>query len=205
MSVFDKIAPIYGMFFDFQVKYFSRIIEKVKKEDFDITKYKNVLDVGCGTGALLKVLHCEGLEVKGVDASPRMLAQAKKRLKDLPIDLIQVIPGERLPFSDKSFDVVITSYVVHGLKPDERIKLYKEMKRLAKEVVVIYDYNENRALLTTIIEWLEGGDYFNFIKVVERELSKIFDDVRKINVDTRAAWYICDVKTHKRWINIYLL
>lgn len=190
MSLFDKIAPIYGLFFDFQTRYFTKIIEKAK-EDLDITKYETVLDVGCGTGALLNVMYNNNLKVVGVDASQGMLKQAKKRLSDLPIELIQVNPGKKLPFDDKSFDIVITSYVAHGLKPSDRMKLYSEMKRLAKEVVIIYDYNENKAILTTIIEWLERGDYFNFIKVVQNELRTIFSKIKKINVDKRAAWYIC--------------
>lgn len=192
MLLFDKIAPIYGMFFNFQTKYFSNIIENVK-EEFDITKYENVLDVGCGTGALLKTMYTYGLEVAGVDASMGMLAQAKKRLNGLPIELIHVIPGKRLPFDDKSYDVVITSYVAHGLKPEERIKLYKEMRRLAKEFVIIYDYNENRAPLTTILEWLENGDYFNFIKIAQEEMKQVFENIKKVDVDTRAAWYICSL------------
>jgi ubiquinone/menaquinone biosynthesis C-methylase UbiE len=106
---------------------------------------------------------------------------------------MHVIPDKRLPFDDKSYDVVITSYVAHGLKPEERIKLYKEMRRLAKKFVIIYDYNENRAPLTTILEWLENGGYFNFIKIAQKEMKQVFENIKKINVDTRAAWYICNL------------
>jgi len=52
-------------------------------------------------------------------------------------------------------------------------------------------YYGKRGLLTTIIEWLERGDYFNFIKVAKDELDSVFLDVEVIDVDTRAAWYIC--------------
>lgn len=189
MSVFDTIAPIYGIFFDFQVRYYSRIIEKVRG-DFDISNFSSILDLGCGTGALCKTLYEKGIEVKGVDVSKMMLKQARKKLNGLPIELININPGQSLPFEDNSFDLSITSYVAHGLKPEERLKLYKEMKRISKEAVIIYDYNESRAPLTTFIEWLERGDYFNFINVAEKEMLEIFSEVKKINVDTRAAWYI---------------
>lgn len=190
MSLFNKIAPIYGMFFNFQLRYFNKIQEKVSNE-IDFSKYDSILDIGCGTGALCKVFHDKGLEVVGVDPSKGMLGQANKKLKNLPIKLIHIVPGEPLPFKDKSFDIVITSYVAHGLKKDERLQLYNEMKRLSKKLVIIHDYNENRAILTSIVEWLENGDYFNFIKIAEEEMKEVFNEVKKIDVDTRAAWYIC--------------
>ena len=193
MSIFDKIAPIYGLFFNFQVKYFNKIQEKARKK-IDITQYKTVLDIGCGTGALCKTLYDKGLKVVGVDPSIGMLNQAKDKLKNTDIELVHIIPGEKFPFEDKSFDMAITSYVAHGLDSNERIKLYKEMKRLAKKVVIIHDYNKNRGLLTTIVEWLENGDYFNFIKVAEKEMEEVFKEVRVTNVDTRAAWYISDIE-----------
>lgn len=193
MSLFNKIAPIYGMFFNFQLRYFNKIQEKVGNE-IDFSKYDSILDIGCGTGALCKVFHDKGLEVVGVDPSKGMLAQANKKLKNLPIKLIHIVPGEPLPFKDKSFDIVITSYVAHGLKKDERLQLYNEMKRLSKKLVIIHDYNENRAILTSIVEWLENGDYFNFIKIAEEEMKEVFNEVKKIDVDTRAAWYICYCK-----------
>ena len=188
--LFNYISPLYGKFFNFQVNYYKSIINKIKP-NLDISKYDTILDVGCGTGSLSKVLSERGLDVTGIDPSIGMLNQARQRLKYSGINLIHIIPGERLPFEDKSFDVVITSYVAHGLKPGERINLYNEMKRVAKELVIIHDYNENRDLLTTIIEWMENGDYFNFIKIAKGELESIFKEVKIVDVDTRAAWYIC--------------
>ena len=190
MSLFDMIAPIYGLFFNFQVKYFKSIYDK-SSHVLDISKYDSVLDIGCGTGALPKILYDKGLKVVGVDPSAGMLKQANKKLKDASIELVKINPGDKLPFEDKSFDLVITSYVAHGLKTKERIELYEEMKRIAREIVIIHDYNDKRAVLTTLIEWLERGDYFNFIKVAKEEMMEVFGKVREINVDTRASWYIC--------------
>lgn len=190
IRLFDNISKIYGLFFNFQVAYYTKILGRVKTE-FDITDYDTVLDVGCGTGALSHILDDNGLKVTGVDTSQGMLNQANKKLKNKDIELIRIVPGEKLPFPDNSFDIAISTYVAHGLKPKDRIEFYKEMKRVSKEYIVLHDYNETRGLLTTIIEWLEKGDYFNFIKVAKDELGEIFEEFSVVDVDTRAAWYIC--------------
>ena len=190
MSIFDSVAPIYGLFFNFQIKYFNKIQARASKE-INLDEYASILDIGCGTGALCKTLDDKGLKVTGVDPSEGMLKQAKKKLAATDVDLFKMIPRDRLPFDDNSFDVAITSYVAHGLKPDERIKLYKEMRRVSKDIVIIHDYNSERALLTTIIEWLERGDYFNFIKIAKEQMTDVFGKTVEINVDTRASWYIC--------------
>jgi len=64
--------------------------------------------------------------------------------------------------------------------------------------VIIYDYNQKRSLMTSFVEWLEQGDYFQFIKNPKiemedcvSEMSKCFSEVRVIEVDKRANWYIC--------------
>lgn len=189
-KLFDRISGVYGWFFNFQIRYYNRIINRVS-DDFDVSKYESVLDIGSGTGALCHVLSEQGLEVTGVDPSSGMIKQAMKRRKKKDIEFLKINPRDKLPFDDKSFDIVISSYVAHGLRADDRMNLYKEMKRLAKYFVILHDYNKNRALLTTVIEWLEGGDYFNFIKTAREELKDIFDEIEVIDVDTRAAWYIC--------------
>lgn len=193
MGMFDMIAPIYALFFNNQVNYFKKIQDRVKDE-IDISQYENALDIGCGSGALAKTLYDAGLKVTGVDSSKKMIDQAKKRLKDTNVELLTIDPSLKFPFEDKSFDIIIASYVLHGLESEERFKLYDEMKRIAKHRVIIHDYNKNRRLITDIIEWLEGGDYFNYIKVAENEMRSVFEEVKVLDVDKRAAWYMCYCK-----------
>lgn len=195
--LFNLIAPIYGLFFKRQKKKYREIVN-VMKEELDVSKYQTVLDVGCGTGALCSVMYDEGLDVTGVDPAEKMLDVAKKKTKGQSITFVQADSTKGLPFDDDSFDLVIASYVAHGLQFDERKALYQEMSRIAKEKVVIYDYNDNRAPLTTFVEFMEGGDYFQFIQypVVEMEdcltdMRRCFKDVKAVEVDIRASWYIC--------------
>ena len=76
--------------------------------------------------------------------------------------------------------------------------MYARMGRLTRHRVIIHDFNQRRGLLVSLAEWLERGDYFRFIQVAEEEmrgcatdLGACFSEVRVIDVDTRASWYIC--------------
>ncbi|MCX5775324.1 MAG: class I SAM-dependent methyltransferase [Firmicutes bacterium] len=188
--LFNFIAPVYGLFYQRQKVNFKSAIEGARQA-FDLTAFASILDVGCGTGALCSVLHEKGLTVTGIDPAPKMLTIARKHPENDAISFVQGSVLQKLPFSDRSFDLSIASYVAHGLQKKEREKMYAEMSRVSRKYVIIYDYNQKRALLTSIVEWLEGGDYFRFIKEAEQELSACFSQVRIVQVGTRAAWYIC--------------
>jgi ubiquinone/menaquinone biosynthesis C-methylase UbiE len=191
--LFNSIANIFGLFYKIQKKRFTEVIEIVKKE-LDIKEFKTILDVGCGTGALCSVLNDMGLKVTGVDPAEKMLNIAGEKPENRAIRFVQANILEGLPFKDKSFDVSIASYVAHGMGKEDRKLMYAEMSRVAKSKVIIYDYNEKRSFITTIIEWLEGGDYFNFIKNAESEMRECFSDVKTVYVGVRATWYICTPK-----------
>ena len=195
--LFNSVAPVYGLFYKVQKRRFAEVIEGVENE-LDLSSFETIIDIGCGTGALCSVLYEKGLSVTGIDPAKKMLEIAKNKQENKDISLIQADVLVGLPFEDNSFDIAIASYVAHGLKVEERKRMYAEMSRVARHFVVIYDYNDKRSLFTTFVEWLEGGDYFHFIKNAEpemkdcvSELKSCFTDIRVVDVDTRAAWYIC--------------
>jgi len=84
-----------------------------------IQRGQRVLDVGCGTGDLTMVakerVGANG-QVAGIDPSPEMLAVASRKAeaKGVAIDYrLGVI--EALPFAEESFDVVVSSLMMHHL------------------------------------------------------------------------------------------
>ncbi len=195
--LFNTIAPVYGLFYQKQKQRYREIVRHAARE-LNLSGNESILDVGCGTGALCSVLHEAGFSVTGVDPAQNMLAVAKRQPENENIRFLQANALEQLPFADKSFDLSIASYVAHGLQKSERMKLYAEMRRITKEKVILFDYNQNRSLTTSLVEWLERGDYFRFIKNPKgemesciSEMEKCFSEVRVIDVDKRAAWYVC--------------
>ncbi|MGB8003488.1 MAG: class I SAM-dependent methyltransferase [Gaiellaceae bacterium] len=89
------------------------------------------LDVACGTGFLTR--HLQG-EVVGLDASERMLAEARKQVSGA-----RFVQGNALslPFADGAFDRVFTSYFYCHLEPEERARFLAEARRVAPELVVV--------------------------------------------------------------------
>jgi SAM-dependent methyltransferase len=72
-----------------------------------------VLDVGCGTGALLRMLTRrlpDGVALVGVDPAPAMLqvGHAAALAERSPVWLVQAA-AERLPFEDAGFDLVVST------------------------------------------------------------------------------------------------
>ena len=189
-DVFNKIAGVYGWFHRYQMKRFEEILD-THSDSIDLSSMESVCDVGCGTGALCAVLAAKGFEVTGVDPAEKMLDVARKKVTSPSAEFVVGDAIKGLPFEDKSFDMVFTSHVAHGMGPQERKKLYTELKRIATKAVVVHDYNENREILTTIIEWLERGDYFGFIKRPKEEMEEVFSTISTIQVGKRANWYIC--------------
>ena len=77
---------------------------------------RRVLDAGCGAGALSAALLERGATVAGIDSSRGLLALAAERLGD-KADLHHGDLRDPLPFNDETFDLVVTSLVMHYL-PD---------------------------------------------------------------------------------------
>ncbi|MCL5986892.1 MAG: methyltransferase domain-containing protein [Actinobacteria bacterium] len=88
-----------------------------------------ILELGVGTGKNFEYYN-EDTVVEGIDISPKMLEFAQKRLDQLGKHNIHIQLGnaEKLPFPDKSFDYVISTFVfcsvpdpVEGLKEAQRV------------------------------------------------------------------------------------
>ncbi len=94
-----------------------------------------VLEIGCGGGGLLRLLHERGACMIGVDTLDAALDLARQRLNaDGPgqtqKDLVRVGGAAALPFSERALDAVIGQHVIEHL-PDVDAAL-REYKRVLK-------------------------------------------------------------------------
>ncbi|GHO64616.1 hypothetical protein KSC_035080 [Ktedonobacter sp. SOSP1-52] len=95
-----------------------------------------VLDVGCGTGTLaLEAYACirPTGHVAGIDPGPKQIARARSKAKraGLPIDF-QIGVIEQLVFPDQSFDVVLSTFMMHVLPDDLKRQGLSEIARVLK-------------------------------------------------------------------------
>lgn len=92
-----------------------------------------VLDLGCGTGALAVLVKQSepAAEVTGVDPDPKALAVAarKARAAGKQIRFDEAF-GDALPYSDASFDRVLSSFMFHHLGAEEKRATLSEVRRV---------------------------------------------------------------------------
>jgi ubiquinone/menaquinone biosynthesis C-methylase UbiE len=97
---------------------------------------ETVLDVGCGTGTqalIAKERVGETGRVSGIDPSSQMIARArwKAKRRRLPVDF-QAAVIEQLPFPDQTFDVVLSTFMMHQLPDDLKRQGLVEIARVLK-------------------------------------------------------------------------
>ena len=97
--------------------------------------FRNVLDVGTGTGLFAESFSERGLEVSGLDANPEMLVAAHQFV---PKGIFREGTAEALPYPDSSFDLVFLGLVLH--ESDEPLKTLKEARRVARKRVCILEW-----------------------------------------------------------------
>jgi ubiquinone/menaquinone biosynthesis C-methylase UbiE len=107
---------------------------------------ESILDVGCGTGtlAILAKKHAGPTGVvHGIDASPQMIARAKKKARSAGVEVaFRTAVVEALPFPAETFDVVLSTLMLHHLPRSVREQCAREIRRVAKRGgrIVVVDF-----------------------------------------------------------------
>ncbi len=94
-----------------------------------------VLDVGCGPGYFIRILAeavGPGGSAVGTDAAPEMIEYASRKARRLSNCRFESGTAESLAFPDASFDVVVSSLMLHHLPEEVRLQAVGEMKRVLR-------------------------------------------------------------------------
>jgi ubiquinone/menaquinone biosynthesis C-methylase UbiE len=91
--------------------------------EIDFPAGARALEVGCGTGAVTRIVAGwpSVAEAVGVDPSPAFLARAHELGRDVPNLSFQRGDGRALPFADASFDVVVFHSLLTHVAEQERV------------------------------------------------------------------------------------
>ena len=119
---YNRIAPMYNSM--------DTMIKPIWRKELLADAKGKVLEVGVGTGANLSH-YPPGVEITGIDFSPRMLAYAKEQLVNLSQNIqLEQMDAQHLAFSDHSFDTVVSTCVFCSV-PDP-IQGLREIHRVLK-------------------------------------------------------------------------
>lgn len=119
---------------------------------------KTVLDFGCGPGSFLAVLGetVPGIQALGVDiASPQIEFAGRNIAAKFPGNIkFQLLDGEKLPYSDASFDAVTCIEVIEHIHPFLAAKILAEARRVLKPDGIFILTTPNYRSFWPMIEWL---------------------------------------------------
>jgi ubiquinone/menaquinone biosynthesis C-methylase UbiE len=131
---------------DWRAKYFTpdhphrqQTIDVLKECKFD-----SVLEVGCGAGANLYRIKQERPEVKvyGLDINKDAIIEAQKNLPD---GVFKKGMAERLPFEDKSVDLLLTDACMIYVPPEAIEGTVNELVRVARKYIVCCEWMADEA------------------------------------------------------------
>lgn len=167
--------------FKYHKKFWQKVVKDFKKY-WKLSKNSSVLDIGCGKGFMLYDLKKEipGIKFNGVDISNYAIRNSKKEVKRY----LKVADARKLPFPDKSFDIVIAINTIHNLNKRDCAKSIKEINRVCKKKSFItvdayrnqlekekmFKWNLTAKTIMSVKQWkaffkknLYEGDYYWFI------------------------------------------
>lgn len=109
----------------------------------------SVLDLGCGSGHVGRDLRAAAAE-SGVRI--RVLGLDRKTSHARLVDRGTAVTADalRLPFQDRSVDVVLSTLFLHHFSPPEAATLLAECRRVAASAIVVLDLTRHRLALAAI-------------------------------------------------------
>jgi SAM-dependent methyltransferase len=119
---------------------------------------KDIVDIGCGGGALVRDLAAVGGRPIGIEISEEQLAMARARDNGSGARYL-VGRAEALPLDDGSVDVVVFMRSLHHVPPQHLKDGLREARRVLRSGGAVY-----------VAEPLAQGDFFALTSLVEDEL-----------------------------------
>ena len=162
--VYDRIAPVYDLWGALtESRAHRRALELAAPRDGE-----RIFEAGVGTGLIFRRLLARNPSGRtvGIDLSERMLARARRRLAKAGTGHheLRVASALDLPFGDRSFDLILSGYMVDLLS-------FEQIDRVLSEFHRVLD-DGGRLVLTnmTVAESLRASLYGRLAKRFPRLL-----------------------------------
>lgn len=184
MKLYKNLARFYDLIYsqtfrEFHEKYAQFVFETYKK--FCKSKGKDLLEVACGTGELLRRLKKLGFNVAGLDLSNEMIKIAKKKIK------ANFYVADMKDFSlGKNFDVIVCAFTSmnYNLNRKELENTLKNFyTHLKQGGITVFDMPPKKFLEKRIgNQWLrvfEHGD-LEIVRISQLEKGEKENTVRNV-------------------------
>lgn len=116
-----------------------------------------IADVGCGNGALVRVMARGGARVVGIDPGPQQLARARAAAA-VGDEGYVCAPGEALPLPDGCLDALVYFNALHHVPVAVQPAALAEATRVLRPGGLLY-----------VQEPVADGDYFELMRPIEDE------------------------------------
>jgi ubiquinone/menaquinone biosynthesis C-methylase UbiE len=132
-------------------------------EAAEIREGARVLDLGCGTGSLVVMLKRRhpSARVSAIDPDPKALARARAKVESAGVEVaFDQGFADALPYEDRAFDRVISSFMLHHLTGSEKDGALRESFRVLAPggTLHVLDFTETRGGgFHALAQWLHGG------------------------------------------------
>lgn len=125
-------------------------------------KDKRVLDAGCAAGWYTSQFVNLGAVVIATDISPEMVEATKRRIGE-KAEVLSLDLEKELPFEDESFDLIVSSLVLHYIK--DWSKPFSEFRRILKPNGTLL-FSTHHPLMD--IKLSKNSDYFSTEYIVDQ-------------------------------------
>ena len=107
----------YGGFY-YNKKFWKPVIPSFQKY-WNLNSDNSILDVGCAKGFMLYDIakSIPGIKVSGIDISDYAISNSIPEMRDF----LTVGDAKKLPYPDKSFDIVISINTIHNLEKEDSL------------------------------------------------------------------------------------
>jgi len=127
----------------------------------------SLLEIGCGGGAnLIKILKVfKGRQIGGIDINPEAIDLC---LKTFGGGMFKVNSADDIFMSDKSVDVVLSDMTLIYAGPFKINKYIKEMKRIAREHVILCEFHSDSWWNRIALKINTGYNAYNYKKLLSK-------------------------------------
>ena len=137
--------------YNYHPRFWTQVVRDFK-DYYNLKDKSSILDVGCGKGFMLYdfLKLNSNFNIKGIDISEYAIKNCKKEVSKF----LEVASCDKLPFEDKTFDLVISINTIHNLNTAGCAKSLREISRVSKgNAFIIVDAYTNEEEKKKMFSW----------------------------------------------------